>query len=240
MTTNIYCLFDPITNQPRYIGKSDNILKRLNEHIIESSKNTIITHKVNWIKSLLNKKLKPIIEVIDIVDNNQWQFWEKYYISLYKSWGFNLTNLTEGGDGASYGVLNHMFGKFGKDNPNYGRKNNSKTIDLMKLKASGSKNGFYNKKHTSKSLDKISKASQGCNNVNYGGVLHTKEYLIKQSISNSKVPIKIKDLLDNKEYSFINSTEAALFLNVTSVSIRKAKNKYKLNKRYIITDDNNN
>lgn len=39
------------------------------------------------------------MEVLDIVENDEWQFWEQYWISQTKAWGFNLTNLTIGGDG---------------------------------------------------------------------------------------------------------------------------------------------
>lgn len=53
---------------------------------------------MNWIKGLKKEGLKPILEIIDEVDKIEWKFWEKHYISLYKSWGFRLTNLTEGGD----------------------------------------------------------------------------------------------------------------------------------------------
>ena len=56
--------------------------------------------KGNWIKSLLNQNLKPILEVIDEVSESDWIFWEQYYISLYKSWGFTLLNLTIGGEGS--------------------------------------------------------------------------------------------------------------------------------------------
>ena len=38
---------------------------------------------------------------IDQVEDREWQFWEKYYISLFKSWGFNLTNQNKGGGGST-------------------------------------------------------------------------------------------------------------------------------------------
>jgi hypothetical protein len=48
---------------------------------------------------LRKQGLKPIEEVIDEVPIEEWQFWEQHYISLYKSWGFNLVNWTIGGEG---------------------------------------------------------------------------------------------------------------------------------------------
>lgn len=99
--TFIYTLKDPITNEIRYIGKSDKPESRLIEHI-KKSKYTK-TYKNNWIISLLKKDLKPILEILDIVDSNNWGFWEKYWISQFRTWGFNLTNISEGGDGGNFG-----------------------------------------------------------------------------------------------------------------------------------------
>jgi hypothetical protein len=46
----------------------------------------------------------PKLEIIDIVKINEWAFWEQHYISLYKSWGFNLLNSTIGGKNISISV----------------------------------------------------------------------------------------------------------------------------------------
>jgi len=94
----IYSLIDPRDNQIKYIGKANNINSRLYTHTANCNliKNT---PKIQWIRFLKDKGLKPIIEEIDRVLITEWQFWEKHYISLYKSWGFNLKNLTIGGDG---------------------------------------------------------------------------------------------------------------------------------------------
>ena len=96
----IYSLKDPRDNQIKYIGKANNIDTRLYTHTVNCNlvKNT---PKIQWIKSLKDKGLKPIIEEIDCVLKSEWQFWEKHYISLYKSWGFNLLNKTIGGEGIS-------------------------------------------------------------------------------------------------------------------------------------------
>jgi hypothetical protein len=95
----IYALTDPITNEPQYIGKTINELNfRLRKHI-ETSLRYRKSIKDCWIVSLNKKCLKPNIELIDIVPQGEWKFWEKHYICLYKSWGFCLRNGTEGGDG---------------------------------------------------------------------------------------------------------------------------------------------
>ena len=99
-TTNIYTLIDPETQQVRYVGKANNISQRYKAHLNRARKHQI--HKLNWINSLKNKGLKPIIEVVAIVPIENWQFWETYWISQFKSWGFNLTNSTIGGDGCTF------------------------------------------------------------------------------------------------------------------------------------------
>jgi hypothetical protein len=98
--TNIYTLRDPETNKIRYIGKANNVTQRYRAHLNKARKHQ--THKKNWIESLKKKKLKPIIEVIDIVPLDDWRFWETYWISQIKTWGFDLVNHTSGGDGCTF------------------------------------------------------------------------------------------------------------------------------------------
>lgn len=95
---NIYSLSDPITGEIRYVGKTvKNIQRRLSLHLQDAK--SLNHHTANWIKSLRKQGLKPISELLDIVDDDNWGFWEKYWISQCKAWGFRLTNHTEGGDG---------------------------------------------------------------------------------------------------------------------------------------------
>lgn len=100
----IYELIDPITDQTRYIGKTNNITVRYRRHLKDVGGDT---HRENWIRSLLNDGAKPLFNVIEYVSDNEWEFWEQYWISQYKTWGFDLTNLTDGGEiGAKY-TLEH-------------------------------------------------------------------------------------------------------------------------------------
>lgn len=96
----IYTLSDESGNI-RYVGKTKQYLKqRLYSHIKECYSNRK-SHKISWIKSLLNKGERPIISVIDEVFDEDWQFWEVYWIEQFKQWGFKLTNQTEGGQGGN-------------------------------------------------------------------------------------------------------------------------------------------
>lgn len=95
---NIYSLSDPITGEIRYVGKTiHNIQRRLYFHIHDSKSRNY--HNANWIRSLATTQLQPIVELLDVVENENWEFWEQYWICQCKSWGFRLTNHTSGGGG---------------------------------------------------------------------------------------------------------------------------------------------
>lgn len=131
MKTFIYTLIDPFTNEIRYVGKSNNPKKRLYDHL--SLCYTTHTHKNNWIKSLLEKNTKPILDIIDEVSIDEWEFWEKYWIKKFKDDGENLTNYSKGGNGISkhgYNTIEKMKIRH-KENPGYNRSgdNLKKEID---------------------------------------------------------------------------------------------------------------
>ncbi len=96
----IYVLIEPITNEIKYVGKTKQPLpKRLTAHLTECRHSN--TKKNTWLKSLKKRGLKPKIEELDIVLESEWEFWEKYWISQFKTWGFELKNANEGGKGMS-------------------------------------------------------------------------------------------------------------------------------------------
>jgi hypothetical protein len=137
--TYIYSLSDPITNNVRYIGKSDNPEKRYTTHLAEYGG----YHKVCWIKSLKKIGLKPKLDIIDCIPDNEWQFWEEHYISLYKSWGFKLTNILAGGNG---GYLP------GEKNPKLERKHSEETKEKIRQSKIGHKQSEETKLKRSESL----------------------------------------------------------------------------------------
>lgn len=100
----IYALIDPISSHIRYIGKACNPQKRFDGHLKENRRNI---HKVNWIKKLTKENLIPELFILEEVAISEWQFWEQYYISLYKSWNFDLINMTVGGEGGDT-ISNHF------------------------------------------------------------------------------------------------------------------------------------
>lgn len=101
ITTFIYMLIDPITGDPRYVGKANVPLKRYKSHLFQSQlkeKN----HKNNWLRGLLAKGERPYMMILEEVPRSEWQRSEKKWIAYFRS---NptippLTNSTDGGDGA--------------------------------------------------------------------------------------------------------------------------------------------
>lgn len=100
-TTHIYVLIDPRTDEIRYVGKANNVSQRYKAHLNRARKHQV--HKTNWIQALAKENLKPVIQVIDTVPIDDWIFWESYWISQFKTWGFNLLNYTHGGEGTTFG-----------------------------------------------------------------------------------------------------------------------------------------
>ena len=99
-TVFIYTLSDPDTNIIKYVGKTVNIQKRFKEHSnINNTKAN--TKKDTWIKKLYKNNKTPKIDILDIVNENEWQYWEMYWISQLKQWGFELKNHGIGGEGGN-------------------------------------------------------------------------------------------------------------------------------------------
>lgn len=94
----IYILKDPRTLEIRYVGVTCKPLNtRLSNHIYYAKKRNC-THVHNWILSLLSIDLKPLIEILEVVTEDNWEEREKYWILKYKK-NFNLTNIALGGRG---------------------------------------------------------------------------------------------------------------------------------------------
>lgn len=96
--TVIYTLANPITGEIRYIGKTVKTLsQRLTDHIYSVKRES--NYRTNWIKSILKIGYEPLIEPLDTCFWDKSQELETYWIFQFKAWGFNLVNLTNGGEG---------------------------------------------------------------------------------------------------------------------------------------------
>lgn len=96
----IYVLCDPDTDEPRYVGWTVNVRKRLWDHVYEARKRQKITYKNNWVFSVLQRGKKPVVHVVDTIPPNvPWGDYERFWIARFRSEGADLTNATDGGEG---------------------------------------------------------------------------------------------------------------------------------------------
>jgi len=96
--TTIYTLADPRNGEVRYIGKTAATLKhRYGQHIYEN----LNTHKCNWIKSLKSVGLRPVIEELEKVEDEEWKGAERFWIESLRQMGCRLTNIDSGGWGGT-------------------------------------------------------------------------------------------------------------------------------------------
>ncbi len=96
MTVFIYGLYDPRTDELRYVGKTLNLKIRLFGHLKEKER----THKNNWIASLGRIGLKPIIKPLEVIENSNdldWQDRERWWIRWAIESGHPITNIDAGG-----------------------------------------------------------------------------------------------------------------------------------------------
>ena len=194
--TFIYTLSD-IRGNVRYVGKTTNeIKKRLYSHIIECKTNRK-SHKISWIKSLLNIGERPIIEIIDVVPSSKWEFWEIYWIEQFRQWGFNLTNLTIGGSGGN------------------GYKHTKPSKQKMRVSKLGIKLPEEQKKRISDGVKQ-----KFIDNPNYNKSSDKTHIIDKELLYQKYV---IENLSLNKCASFFGTAKSTIFHNLKENSITKDK-----------------
>lgn len=149
----IYYLMDPETNQIRYVGKTVSTLReRLYSHIYNTK---IKTHKSGWIKSLKTRGLKPTIELIEEVSDDIWADEERFYISYFRFLGFDLTNMSDGGE------LDNTGKKFSKETvgkmsrAQLGKRHTLESKNKMSISKSGE--GNHSSKLTRSQVEEIRK-----------------------------------------------------------------------------------
>lgn len=106
----IYTLSCPITFVVKYVGKTTNVRLRYNQHVSDKRQMSLVK---SWIKSLKKTGLTPIMEVVDECNNDNWRLMESYWICQFRTWGFELKNMIDGGIGIGY-VTNEIRAKIAK------------------------------------------------------------------------------------------------------------------------------
>jgi hypothetical protein len=101
----VYCLIDPFTSEVRYVGKSSRGVLRIREHFGIKGRNACGYAKM-WLRKLHSQNAKPIVLILnesgsekDVLEN------EIRVIKLFRESGFDLLNITDGGEGTSGRIL---------------------------------------------------------------------------------------------------------------------------------------
>jgi len=139
-------------------------------------------------KNLPNKREKAhqkrlndpsiILEVIDSVDD--WRYWEKHYITLFKNLGYSLTNKNSGGGGpeivaestkqkisqSNKGTIHSIEGRLSRSKKMKGRKLSPEHIEKIRLGKTGKPNSKKGKPDGPK--PSVSKAHKGRVSPNKG------------------------------------------------------------------------
>lgn len=95
----VYCLKCPITNEPKYVGRTGNITQRVKAH--NNKARDIYTKKREWLHALRDKGFKPIVEILNEVPIAEGHYWELYYLRDFSHKGYDLVNNN------SYDLGNH-------------------------------------------------------------------------------------------------------------------------------------
>jgi hypothetical protein len=90
----IYLLRDPRNNEPRYVGATGHLKKRMLDHLACNDS----THRSCWIKTLKALGLKPISEILEECEGHQRVDAERAWILGFKQAGADLVNHTDGGE----------------------------------------------------------------------------------------------------------------------------------------------
>jgi NUMOD3 motif len=100
----IYALMEPDLVTVRYVGKTVDLHSRYLTHLCPN-KNKRSTHKAKWVASLLRLDQRPVMVELECVQpGGDWVEAERRWIAYYRELGFNLTNHTLGGEGATGAV----------------------------------------------------------------------------------------------------------------------------------------
>jgi hypothetical protein len=207
---------------PFYIGKTNKPSNRQNSHRAKRKDFTIHLH------------------TIDLVDSNNWKYWETFYISLFKSWGFVLENKNKGGGGTD---VQSMFTKLLKSSKLKGKPKPPRTKEHC-LKLSQSTKGHLVSEITK---NKISQSNKGRKSPMEGkigpnkGKIMGDEQKLKISKSNKGKPKPQNFLLERKKqvlclntnqmYESISEAAKQLNLPISGVS-QCCRDKRKYTKGY--------
>jgi group I intron endonuclease len=98
-------LFSDQNGLPIYVGKAKCFKNRISQHYRDRFKYKSWFY--NWLNKQIREEIPFYIDILEEVNENNWKEKERYWIKHIKDNGYNLTNMTDGGDGNN----NQIFSK---------------------------------------------------------------------------------------------------------------------------------
>lgn len=200
----VYALRLENTHEYRYVGMSVHGAKhRLKQHVNKSMRDPV-TSKERWIHKHTSAGRRIVADVLEIIDSENYslfQFREKFWIASLRESGYDLLNLTDGGEGVLgwspppetrkrwsdsrkgtiTGEKNPNWGKFGKDHHSFGMVFSGETLELFRQQKLGPNNPNYGKKLSDDTRRKMSEAQKGIPKPSSARSAH-KRYHINKSV----------------------------------------------------------
>jgi hypothetical protein len=97
MIIYIYALIDPITNEVRYVGRTNDPKRRMEGHLNSSAKGN--KGKFEWIAQLKAQGKRPQMTILEECTPDTWEAAEKRWIAHYRAINTAMTNKASGGHG---------------------------------------------------------------------------------------------------------------------------------------------
>lgn len=143
----------------RYVGVTgQEPEERLKEHLAEAKLSKDNTHKLNWLRSLVQP---PVVEVLEHCFPWNREEREKYWIALFRDYGHKLVNGTDGGDGFSPGHETSVEVRKKISKTLMGHRRSEESCKKQAQTASGEGNHFWGKQHSEEALDKMRRNKLG-------------------------------------------------------------------------------
>ena len=96
----MYCIyvFSDEFGIPKYVGKTKHFETRIKQHLYKD-RFMYNSYFYRWLNKHLSEDKQFFVDILEEVNDSNWQEREKYWIKHVKENGYKLTNMTDGGDG---------------------------------------------------------------------------------------------------------------------------------------------
>jgi hypothetical protein len=162
-TLYFYVLKDPLTLEIKYVGRTVNISVRYRQHIHSGRCEGKKDKKGSWIKSLLNKNLKPVMDIIEVHETYEINFIKNREMELIAEYSKtcdlkNQRDLVDNGYEFSEESRQKMSNSQKGNTNKKGKTLNAEQRHNCGNGRRGKPSGFINKLHSDVTKDKMKKA----------------------------------------------------------------------------------